>query len=318
MPKDSNLVSTEDLTAHFACPACRTPLELHSTTSAWCPRDGLPFARVAGIWRFLTPDRATYYDRFIREYEIIRRAEGRSSQEDLYYRALPFEDRSGRRVKDWRIRATSFRSFIRGSLQPIQNQLGRPLRILDLGAGNGWLSNRLASRGHAVAALDLAVNADDGLGAHTHYGVTFLPVQAEFDHVPFTDGLFDLAIYNASFHYSVEYSASLREAFRTVTPTGRVVILDTPIYHNPASGARMVADREASFRQMYGFPSDAIPSENYLTFSRLTSLGAELGVGWHVVRPFYGMRWAIRPWLARLRRHREPAAFLLLEARRAD
>ena len=45
--------------------------------------------------------------------------------------------------------------------------------------------------------------------------------------------------------------------------------------------------------------SDALSSENYLTYDRLEVLGKRLGLRWRTVEPWYGLRWAIRPWIAR-------------------
>jgi SAM-dependent methyltransferase len=310
--------AAEDLAAHFICPSCHSPLERISSTLARCPVEAREFQRVDGVWGFLPPERRPVFERFTREYEAIRRAEGRGSPTDGYYRALPFEDRSGRFADDWRIRAISFRTLLREVIEPFEAERKSPLRILDLGAGNGWLSYRLTQRGHRLAALDLGINREDGLGAHARYGVRFLPIQAEFDRIPFEDGLFDLAIFNASFHYSVDYGPTLAEALRVVSPKGgMVVILDTPIYRDGRSGEAMVQERQAQFRARYGFPSDALPSENYLTYRRLHELGDRAGVRWRVVSADYGLRWAIRPWVARLRRRREPAAFRMIVGTRS-
>jgi SAM-dependent methyltransferase len=309
--------SAEDFAAHFICPNCHSPLERVTPTSARCPVEAREFQRVGGVWGFLSPERRPQFERFTREYETVRRAEGRGSQTDEYYRALPFEDRSGRFADDWRIRAISFRTFLQEVLEPFEAERGSPLKILDLGAGNGWLSYRLTLRGHRLAALDLGTNREDGLGAHARYDVRFLPIQAEFDRVPFEDGLFDLAIFNASFHYSVDYVTTLAEALRVLSPNGMVVILDTPIYRDGRSGEEMVRERQAQFRARYGFPSDALPSENYLTYRRLHELGDHAGIRWRLVRPDYGLRWAMRPWMARLRRRREPAAFRVIVGTRS-
>jgi SAM-dependent methyltransferase len=318
VPGEDTRRGYEDLAAHFACPACGGPLEQASKLAVRCPRDRLTFERVEGIWRFLTPERLAFYDRFIHEYEAVRHAEGRAFRHDADYRALPFEDRSGRFVEDWRIRAASYRAFVRRVLEPVEKRQPRHLRILDLGAGNGWLSYRISQRGHAVAAADLMINREDGLGAHTRYDAGFLPLQAEYDRVPFRDGLFDLVIYNASFHYSTDYRLSLREAMRVLSAEGQVVILDTPVYHDSGSGEEMVRERQALFHRCYGFPSDALPSENYLTYRRLEDLRVDLAVRWRFVRPFYGLRWALRPVAARARQRREPAAFLVIVGSRSE
>ncbi len=300
----------------WACPVCRTPLKTLAASRRYCPTDELIYEYCEGIWRFLTPDREAHYAQFMREYQRVREAEGRGSAEAAYYRALPFADRSGRFKTDWQIRARSFRSFTASVLQPRERELNRPLRILDLGAGNGWLSYRLAQRGHAVAAVDLLVNPQDGLGAYIHYDAAFAPVQAEFDRLPFDNAQFDLAIFNASLHYAVNYETTLREALRVLQSGGQVVVLDSPVYRSDSSGAQMVREREAAFTQAYGFPSNALPSENYLTHQRLRDLDETLQLHWSFIQPFYGWRWWLRPINARLRRRREPAHFAVIVGQR--
>src|SRR5262245_32323667 len=109
---------------------------------------------------------------FTREYSTVRRAEGWGSTDGAYYRALPFTDLSGRFPGIWRIRARSFLTFLVRVLIPIEQQQHR-LRIVDAGAGCGWLSSRLAHRGHEVLAIDLLTDPLDGLGARRHYSDSF-------------------------------------------------------------------------------------------------------------------------------------------------
>jgi SAM-dependent methyltransferase len=291
------------------------PLEALRTDEGQCPACGTLYPQRDGIWRFLTPEREAFFKQFIAEYAIVRQAEGRGCDDPAYYRALPFVDLTGRFCDQWRIRARSFRTLAERVLPGLEAGRARPLRVLDLGAGNGWLSYRLSMRGHYVVAVDLLTNASDGLGAHVHYDAAITPVQAEFDRLPFGRGQADLAIFNAALHYSTQYETTLREALRALRGDGRLVILDSPVYRDPSSGEQMVREREAHFEQVYGFPSNALPSENYLTFERLHQLKAALGLRWEFFKPFYGWRWALKPWRARLRATREPAQFLLIVGR---
>ncbi len=300
----------------WACPVCRTPLTMLDDVHWRCPNDSLIFEQHAGIWCFLTPDRAAHYAQFVHEYQHVREAEGRGSIDDAYYRARPFADLSGHFTADWAIRARSFNVFIQKVLQPIERATQRPLLMLDLGAGNGWLSYRLAQRRHRVAAVDLLTNPHDGLGAHVHYDAAFTPVQAEFDRLPFDSAQFDLVIFNASLHYAVNYEATLCEALRVLQPHGQIVILDSPLYRSGESGAQMVREREAAFTKKYGFPSNALSSENYLTQQRLRDLAAALHLRWQLIQPFYGWRWHVRPLWARLRGRREPARFAVIVGQR--
>jgi ubiquinone/menaquinone biosynthesis C-methylase UbiE/uncharacterized protein YbaR (Trm112 family) len=284
----------------FTCPRCKTKLEV-SLDKARCPQDGLIFRRADGIWRFLLPERESHYARFIADYETIRRFEKRGSPDSNYYRALPFKDLSGNFTADWKIRAASYRR--------LKSLLGSPQQILDMGAGNGWLSNRLSALGHEVTAVDLLVNPEDGLGVWKNYENSFTPIQSEFTRLPIPDQSVSVIIYNASFHYSENYEETLAEALRVLSPFGKIAIMDSPVYRNAGSGAQMVAERKANFLSRYGFASDSIESENYFTYSRMKELGDKLSIHWEHIRPFYGFRWVARPWLANLRGHREPAEF---------
>jgi HemK-related putative methylase len=296
----------------LVCPQCRGPLEWLDADTLGCPIDQHTFQRRDGIWSMLSRERAAYFGPFMRDYETIRRAEARGSDNPDYYRNLPFSDLTGAFSEDWRIRATSYRTLLERVVQPLERQLGRPLQILDIGAGNGWLAHRLARRGHDVAAVDLLTNAFDGLGAHIHYETPFTPVQAEFDRLPFATGSVDLVVFNGALHYSTSYQTTLSEALRVLQPAGRLAVLDSPVYRHAASGDAMVREREAEFVRRYGFASNAIPSENYLTYRRLDELAATLGLEWRLSEPFYGLEWSLRPWRAKLRRRREPAKFLLI------
>lgn len=309
-------VEADDLVFVYACPTCRGDLVADDPVTLRCPADGLVFERRDGIWRFLPPERVAHFARFVAEYEAIRDAEGRGLPGPAFYRALPYRDLSGRFAADWRIRARSFDAFVARVVTPLERERGRPLRILDLGAGNGWLSGRLAARGHQVAAVDLLDNPADGLGAHVHYEPRFVPVQAELDRLPFASGLADLVIYNGALHYSTDYAVTLAEGLRLLASDGVLAVVDSPIYRDPSSGRQMLSERAAGFERTHGFASDALPSEGFLTWARLDDLGQDLGVEWTVSRPWYGWRWALRPWKARLRKHREPAAFAVVAARR--
>ncbi len=300
----------------FICPRCRTTLERKAPDRLTCPKDGLEFWQVDGIWRFLLPESEAHYSRFIKDYESIRQAEGRGSTSANYYRALPFKDLSGQFVNDWAIRARSYRVLVNNVLTRLQDPLERGLKILDLGAGNGWISNRLSAQGDRVISVDLSVNEQDGLGAWKQYEHPFTPVQAEFNHLPVMDRFADAVIFNASFHYSEDYAETLREALRVLSSKGLIVIMDSPVYRRDEAGEKMVAEREAQFKTKYGFASDQLQSENYLTYKRLDDLARELHIAWKRITPFYGLRWMFRPLIATLLRRREPAKFHLIVGRK--
>jgi SAM-dependent methyltransferase len=156
----------------------------------------------------------------------------------------------------------------------------------------------------------------DGLAALRQYNSAILAVQAEFDHLPFMDDEFDLAIFNASLHYASDYATTLGETLRVLTPAGRLAIIDSPLYHQADSGQAMVSERQERFKQLYGFPSNALPSQDFLTPAQLEKLSHDLDLSWQTIWPFFGLGWLLRPWPARLRGRREPASFPVLVGRR--
>lgn len=291
----------------LACPICRGALDFSAAGEARCPKDGQQFQRIDNIWHFLPPERVQHYEQFIRDYETIRKAEGRFSDEPAYYRALPYQDLAGRQTSAWKVRSQSFDTLVGKVLAPLETEKGSGLKILDVGAGSGWLSNRLAQRGHQVAAVDLLTNDWDGLGASKHYEAKFVCLQAEYDRLPLKAEQCDLVLFNASFHYSEGYSTTLAEALRVLAPGGRIVIIDSPLYHDESSGARMVAERRKQFVSQFGFPSDSLASENFLTYARLRNLEAEFGLKWNLIEPATSQGWKVKRFVNGLRSRREPA-----------
>ncbi len=299
------------------CPACCEPMEeeqaCEGPPSFRCTGCEFVLPCQKGIWNALAPQRAERFRRFIEEYQTVRLREGRGSGGGSYYLALPFKDLTGRNRWQWRIRSRSFRYFTRHVLPRLERQSTRGLDILDLGAGNCWLSYRLASRGHRPVAVDLLVNDLDGLGAARHY-FHFLPrefprFQAEMDRLPFAGRQFDLVVFNASFHYSEDYERTLSETLRCLRRPGHAVIMDSPIYDREESGRKMVQERREQFKQKYGFASDSIASREYLTTGILEEMARGNGLVWREFKPWYGAGWALRPLRARLTGRREPAKF---------
>ncbi len=299
------------------CPQCRGPLEetdpLTNSPLIACRSCGFVLSNDEGIWRALAPQREAKFQRFMHEYETVRLREGRGSGGGHYYLALPFKDVSGCNSWQWRIRARTFRFVTQRILPVLEYRTPGGLDVLDVGAGNGWLSYRLALRGHRPVAVDLLANHFDGLGAARHY-LPFLRrkfprFQAEMDRLPFASRQFDLAIFNASFHYSEDFDRTLEECLRCLRRPGHILILDSPFYFREESGEKMVRERKAAFEKHYGFKSDSIPSREFLTPSVVAGLARRHGITWEQLTPWYGLGWSLRPLRARLLRRREPAKF---------
>jgi SAM-dependent methyltransferase/predicted RNA-binding Zn-ribbon protein involved in translation (DUF1610 family) len=308
------------------CPACGTDLArvtfgpCTDQLNYDCSNCGFVILSEKGIWQALTGERVAHFSRFVDEYENIRAAEGRGSLDADFYLKLPYEDATGKNAWQWKIRACTFDVLI-GKLLPrfVHDTKSRPT-VLDLGAGNGWMSYRLALAGYSPVAVDLLTNEQDGLGAAVHFekrlDSLFPRFRAEMSRLPFADEQFDAVIFNASFHYAEDYRAAMHEAVRCTRKQGTVIIADSPWYSANESGERMVAERQAVFAQQYGTASNSIPSLEYLTDERLSQLERAFDLRWERHTPFYGLQWAMRPVLAKLRGKREPSRFRVYSARK--
>jgi SAM-dependent methyltransferase len=309
-------------TIRLQCPGCGEELGCLAETAGrhLCPNCHFTLRSENGIWQGLTSSRVAHFARFIEDYQNIRSAEGRGSRTAEFYLSLPYRDLSGKNAWQWKIRARSY-DLLSKKLLPRLLRGGRNSpAVLDLGAGNGWMSYRLALAGYNPVAVDLLTNDEDGLGAAVHFkehlGFLFPRFRAEMSRLPFAGRQFDAVIFNASFHYAENYHAVMREAMRCVKTGGVVVIVDSPWYSSGEGGERMVAERHVAFAQRHGTASNSIPSLEYLTDARLHSIERSLGIRWERNTPYYGLQWTFRPLLARLRGKREPSRFRIYSTRK--
>jgi SAM-dependent methyltransferase len=259
--------------------------------------------------------------RWARAYTRLRRAEGRGAGGEKELLSLPYLT-SGPLAAQWRVRARTFDAFLRRVVVPLENERRRPLDVLDLGAGNGWLSARLAARGHRCLAADLRVDDVDGLAAAApfarHLPRMFGRVAASFDALPLRPRAFDLVVFDASLHLAEDLPRVLTEAARACAPGGRVAILDSPFYAKGASGEAMRGEkRRETAARFAGLAGDllALSPVEYLTRELLGEAGAPAGLSFRRLRVLYPVGYETRAVVARLKGARAPSRFDLWVAR---
>jgi SAM-dependent methyltransferase len=257
-----------------------------------------------GILRFLSDTRLAEIEPLIAQYRQVREQDGYRQRSAAYYRELPRVARGDPQRAVWRIRQESFRHLY----QRVLTRLGRrPLRVLDLGAGNGWLSHRLTLLGNVCVAVDWLDDPDDGLGAALHYPTTFTRLQADFDHLPVVAGQFDAVIFNASLHYAANPSDTLRDARRALVDDGALVVMDSPVFVSDADGRRMLAERQQGFADRIGRPLEW--GAGYLTVDDLARTATDSKVTLRRIPSRGGPGWAFKRWRAGRKLRRQPASF---------
>jgi SAM-dependent methyltransferase len=263
-----------------------------------------------------TPD---LHRRFREEYAAHRASEGRGlSAVDAL--TLPYVT-EGALARQWAVRARSFQTFERRVLRPAQRRADvhamGTFRVLDLGAGNGWLAHRATLVGAEALALDVRDDEVDGLGAAPRES-PIARVVASFEAIPLCDASFDVVVFNASLHYAEDLARALTEARRVVRPMGRVVVLDSPFYLSATHGEEMVREKRQDAQRRFGPRAEslmALPFVEYLTPERLADASRGLAFGaWRRHRVLYPIWYELRAIRAALRGERPPSRFDVWEA----
>jgi ubiquinone/menaquinone biosynthesis C-methylase UbiE/8-oxo-dGTP pyrophosphatase MutT (NUDIX family)/uncharacterized protein YbaR (Trm112 family) len=239
------------------CPQCREKLALKIDNKICllrCSGCAVNYAVTNGVPRLIMPSRVATVAAFCEQYDALRLREGWASVMPAFYQHLPFQDLSGCHPQEWRLRARSFR-FLQKWLA--QNDENAAARILDLGAGSGWMSRELAAR-HHVLAID-ANAGPHGLAALPLAQRRFMAVQAELENLPLASNAFDVAIANASLHYTKNPEKLFEKIGHVLQPGGRLIIMDSPTY--PSRAAALAAhERTQAYYTQIGVPELA---QNY-------------------------------------------------------
>ncbi len=251
---------------------------------------------------------------FAQAYAEHRAEEGRGQAgEDPLH--LPYP-RSSPFARQWAVRARTYETLARRIVLPLSERLLKPLRVLDLGAGAGWLSFRMVQAGHAAIALDIRDDAIDGLGAADPLIALALGrmqrMTASFEAIPLPPGSVDLAVFNAALHYAVDLHAALAEVVRVVRPGGQIVIADSPFYRSDRDGEAMALEKRAQASERFGQRAEilmGLGAVEYLTHRRLSAASEGLPLAWRRRRVRYPLWYELRPLEAFLRNRRAPSRF---------
>jgi SAM-dependent methyltransferase len=276
----------------LGCPYCQAALQVsQDVTTPWhCRGCGQYFASQGQIPVLLRRADAARLAEFSCQYREARLREGWQPLTPEQALALPEGCPPGFPALYWQVRRQSFGVLMDILASEGPSPSGGP--AADLGAGNGWLSYRLAQAGYDVLAVDASLDVDWGLGmAERCYGprVPFRLAQGSLEHPPLQAGQFSLIVFNASLHYAMDLENTLRRTVRALQPSGRIIILDTPIARQPRPGTGH-GDRHLGQKELH----EAL-------------LGAGLPLRWVVVRR--RARWwfyQARAWLRRAPRFSFP------------
>jgi SAM-dependent methyltransferase len=182
-------------------------------------------------------------------YIRVRQKEGRLYP-DRTVANLPSVPESDPLKKEWQLRAASLRR-----LTAYLNRLPRPIRLLDLGCGNGWFSRHLSSlREVEVLGVDRnPVELSQAARLFSRPNLLFL--SADIYRSPFPAEAFDIILLASVAQYFSDLSALVGKLRSMLRPRGQIHIIDSPFYESAELPAAQ--ERTRAYYSGLGFPAMA-------------------------------------------------------------
>jgi ubiquinone/menaquinone biosynthesis C-methylase UbiE/biotin operon repressor len=133
-----------------------------------------------------------------------------------------FDSVAGRLGRDY-VPGKSWKSVAEALLR-----LMPPMRIADLGAGDGSFALLLSGRASRVIAVDSSEKMlEVGREQAARAGIETIEFRlGDMEELPVESGSVDLAFFSQSLHHALHPALALKEAARILAPGGRVAVLD--------------------------------------------------------------------------------------------
>lgn len=182
-------------------------------------------------------------------YLRVRKKEGRLYSDEVVAQ-LPSVPNGHLLANEWRARAASAARLTRYLARQT-----KPLTILDLGCGNGWLSNLLSKTGHHVIGADQNLHELKQAARvfSSNPNVSFL--DADIFSAPFAPETFDVILLASAIQYFPNLPALLNVLFRYLKPQGEIHIIDSPLY--TSEEIPNAIQRSRQYYSSLGFPEMA-------------------------------------------------------------
>ena len=198
--------------------------------------------------KWLVPNKNTANELFEENYIGLRQKEKRIyADEELSQ--LPFVPSGNLHYKEWRIRQRSCNKLV-----TYLTRRKSPLKILEVGCGNGWLSHRLSAvSGAFVTGID--INAFElHQAARVFAGVPGLQfIYGSLCSPELVNRRFDMIVFAASIQYFRSLEETIGQCMQRLKPGGEIHILDSHLYK--IDELAPATERTAQYYKELGFPA---------------------------------------------------------------
>jgi len=155
-----------------------------------------------------------------------------------------FDSAAGRLGKDY-VPGRSWKGMAEALLRLMQ-----PMVIADLGAGEGAFALLLAERATKVIAVDSSAKMIEVAREQARSnGIKNVEYRlGDMEELPIEDGAVDLVFFSQSLHHALHPERAVEEAWRILSPGGRIVILDL-LKHRFEEAREIYADEWLGFSE---------------------------------------------------------------------
>lgn len=148
-------------------------------------------------------------------------------------------------------------------------KIGEGTRVLEVGAGLGEFSGRMADMGANVVSMDVEWSNLHFTLANDVYGSYFSRVMGDANRIPFKDSTFDVTCCRSTLHHLDHIGGAIKEMARVTKPGGQILLISEPI-------RSMLDDEEEYLKGIFdyeqGLNERTVPVTEYtLTMARYCS-----------------------------------------------
>ena len=180
-------------------------------------------------------------------YIQLREKEGRIYPDDEVAK-LPAIPRTHPHYKEWLIR--------KESSQKLLNRLKKkkkPLDILEIGCGNGWLSHKLSTIPYSmVIGTDINFSEIQQAARVFQHALNLHFIYTYAEPGVFKEKRFDIVIFAAAIQYFESFPETINNTLKWLKPDGELHILDSPFYS--VVDLLPAKQRSRDYYESYGFP----------------------------------------------------------------
>jgi ubiquinone/menaquinone biosynthesis C-methylase UbiE len=195
---------------------------------------------------FAKPANTSFKEKGFEKLYITSREKENRLYTDGQVEQLPLIEKSHIHYNEWQVRKRSATRLI----HYLENK-NRPLSILEIGCGNGWLSGRLAAIGNStITGMDINKTELDQAKRVFIKKTNISFIEGDISGIDFKKK-FDAIIFAASIQYFPSFNKIIKDALSLLNEAGEIHILDSHFYK--ANDIEHARQRTNSYYRSIGY-----------------------------------------------------------------